>query len=187
MMEVSVPMKALATILKILRVLVGLTLVLALMFTVAFSGAFYNRVKVQLNRDHFVKTTFVVTGYSKDSHLESESEWLDGTINGKLERFVPDRPKGGWNKSGVSMAKQFPAGTEVAVLFAPNESSNLIQGESPRVRQFSTDFWQREDRFFKGLMFYMVIPLPALYLLYRFIRHQHRKALAAGETAPKQS
>lgn len=171
---------------RVLQRLCGVAIFAAFMFSWVWALPFYNRVSLYLHRAEYQPASFTVTEavYSPGDE-GGDSYWLEGTVRGRPERLVPTLGAASTPQSAADLAALYPQGTRLEVLYNPNATTSLIQGESLRVLHATPDLWEREDRLRRRLAPYVLVPVPAtltLYLLVWYANRRRRRLLAPPTT-----
>src|SRR5512133_2066013 len=170
------PANSLSRTRRLLQGVCGIFVLLAFMFSWLWAFTFINRITLLRHKDHYTPATFVVTGATYSKHDEGgDSWWLDGEVNGRKERLVPYLNKTPQNEA--SLLSDFPEGTHIEVIYDPDATETLVQGESLRVMQASSDFWERERKLRNRVAPVVLLPVPltlALYITVRFLNRRGR-------------
>ncbi len=167
---------------KAIQTLCGVAIFAALMFSWLWTLTFINRITILRHKDHYKPAIFVVTGAEYHRADEGgDSWWLKGDVNGREERLVPRLKLAPHNAEGFF--SQIPRGTRIEVIYDPDATGTLVQGESLRVIEASSDFWQREERLRNRLAAVVLLPGPlalGLYLTVRYLNGRAARVAASG-------
>ena len=69
----------------------------------------------------------------------------------------------------------YPKGTKIEVIYNPNATDMLVQGESLRVLVASSNFWQEEARLRRRLGLRVLVPVPLALAIYLTVRYANRR------------
>ncbi|HOW66357.1 MAG TPA: hypothetical protein P5186_24870 [Candidatus Paceibacterota bacterium] len=138
-----------------------------------------NRINIYRNREAYKPETFLVSG-AEYSHGDEggDSWWLTGTVAAREERFVPRLRGGSLPRSANDLLERYPKDTRIEVLYNPNVTETLVQGEFLRVLSAIPDYWQEEARLRYRLGVRVLVPVPltlVVYLAVRFVNRRHAK------------
>lgn len=162
---------------KIIQSLSGLAVFVAVCYSWLWTLSFANRLNIYRDRAAYKPETFTVSGAEYHRGDESgTSWWLTGTIATHAERFVPSLYEISSPRSAEDLLLHYPKGTKIEVLYNPNATTTLFQGESLRVLAATPDFWQEEARLRYQLGLRVLVPLPItliVYLAVRFVNRRH--------------
>jgi len=163
---------------RALQTLCALAVFFAFGFSWLWTFTYVNRVQIHKNKDKYKPETFIVTGaeYVTDSDGDP-TWWLNGTIKGRPERFIPDF-RGRSRPTNVSdLLGLFPKDSRVNVLYNPEASETIIQGETVRVLENRPHLWEQEDALRRKLAPRVLVPGPValvLYITVRLLNRRHR-------------
>jgi len=164
---------------KVIQFLCGLAVFVAFLFSWLWTLTFVNRVAIYRDREKYRPETYLVSRaeYYRDDE-DGDSWWLMGTIASREERFVPRLGNTPLPRSAEDLLARYPIGTKIDVLYNPDATETLIQGESLRVLAAAPDFWQREARHRHRLGLRVLVPVPvalAIYLTVRYVNRRHAR------------
>jgi hypothetical protein len=79
----------------------------------------------------------------------------------------------------------FPSGTKIDVLYNPDASEMISQGESLRVLEARANLWQEEANSTMRLGVRVLLPVPVTIAIYVFVRvaNHRRKGMKIEQTA----
>ena len=164
---------------KIIQSLCGFAVLAAIFFSWLWTLSFVNRVNIYRNREAYKPETFLVSGAEYHRGDEGgDSWWLTGTVASHEERFVPRLRGAPLPGSTGELIARYPKGTKIQVLYNPDATETLIQGESLRVLAATPDFWQEEARLRHRLGLRVLVPVPltlAVYLAVRYFNRRHAR------------
>jgi hypothetical protein len=157
---------------KAARIISGIAIFPAILFSFLFSLTLSNRIRICHNRDQYHPAVFAVDGavYHPAGHDGFDSYWLTGTVEGKAERFIPRFPQKFRPRSADALLDLHPRGSEIDVLYNPKETESIIQNETLRVVQRTPDFWQEQKRLRNKLLWFVLLPAPLTLAIHLFIR-----------------
>jgi lipopolysaccharide export LptBFGC system permease protein LptF len=164
---------------KIIQFLCGFAVLAAIFFSWLWTLSFVNRVNIYRNREAYKPATFLVSGaeyYRGDEG--GDSWWLTGTVTSHDERLVPRLRGAPLPRSAGDLTARYPKGTKIEVLYNPDATETLVQGESLRVLSATPDFWQEEARLRYRLALRVLVPVPltlAVYLAVRYVNRRHAR------------
>lgn len=160
---------------KIIQSLCGFAVLAAIFFSWLWTLSFVNRVNIYRNREAYKPETFLVSGaeYSRDEG--GDSWWLTGTVTSREERFVPRLRCAPLPRSAKDLIIRYPKGTKIEVLYNPDATETLVQGESLRVLSATPDFWQEEAKLRYRLGLRVLVPVPLMLAVYLAVRHVNRR------------
>lgn len=155
--------------------------VLVLIWAALFALPWWNRVAIHRNRANYRPATFLVSDAAYERGKRGTSYWLQGSIAGESERFVPPLADGAARpRNRADLLRQFPVGTKIAVLYNPSMTRALIQDETLRVKPDAPDFWQREARLRRSLTRMLFGPPAAGVAILVAVRWWWRRRLGGG-------
>jgi hypothetical protein len=171
------------TFLKVARVVSGFLVFAAIFFSFLFTFSLYNCFRIFKNRDCYYPATFeVVDAVFYPPSQDGDgfgSYWLTGAVENRPERFIPNFPAKFFPKNAEDLLAVYGRGTKVPVLYNPQETTTVIQGETLRVLPFASDFWSNEERRRNKLMGFVFLPVPLTLVVYLIIRRNHAGHLKA--------
>lgn len=105
------------------------------LFSFLLSLSAVNAYRIYSARHEYDSREFVVTGahYSKGSHDDSPSFWLEGTVDGQNERFISSRLRQLRPESTGEILAEYPVGTVIEVEYNPRFGTTIYQNETLRV------------------------------------------------------
>ena len=138
--------------------------------------SFVNRFNIYRNREAYKPETFLVSGAEyRRGHKGGDSWWLTGTVASREERFVPRMRGAPSDRSAKDLIARYPKGTTIEVLYNPDATEILVQGESLRVLAATPDFWQQEARLRHRLGLRVLVPVPLALTIYLAVRYVNRR------------
>jgi 4-amino-4-deoxy-L-arabinose transferase-like glycosyltransferase len=164
---------------KIIQSLCGFAVLAAIFYSWLWTLSFVNRINIYHNREAYKSETFLFSGaeYSRGDE-GGDAWWLTGTVAARDERFVPRLRGGSIPRSAKDLIERYPKDTKIAVLYNPDATETLVQGESLRVLSATPDFWQEEARLRYRLGVRVLLPVPlalAVYLVVRYVNRRHAR------------
>jgi hypothetical protein len=175
-----------------IQLLCGLAVVAALFYSWLWTLTFVNRVMIYRNREHYRPATFIVTGATYNVGEEGgDSWWLSGTVDGREERLMPVFERGKRPRSAGDLLARNPKGSTVEILYNPDATETLMQGETLRAIEMRPDFWEREAVLRHRLGVRVLVPVPVTLAIYLTVRFKNRRArreseVTAGEPSVRQ-
>jgi hypothetical protein len=165
-----------STLRKVTQRLLGIATCLAFGFSWLWALTFYNRLYIYTHKENYKPETFVVSKavYSHDDD-GADSYWLTGTVRWREERLVPHLPGAAIPRTADDLKRKFPKGTKIPVLYNPEATETLHQGESLRVLEYTPDLWEREARIRNRLAIFVLVPGPVMLTVYILIRRSNRR------------
>jgi hypothetical protein len=164
---------------KIIQTLCGFAVLAAMFFSWLWTLSFVNRVNIYRNREAYKPETFMVSGAEYHRGDEGgDSWWLTGTVTSREERFIPRLLGAPLPRSAEDLIARYPKGTRIEVLYNPEATETIVQGESLRVLAATPDFWQEEARLRYRLGLRVLVPVPlalAVYLAVRYVNRRHSR------------
>ena len=172
---------------KIIQSLCGFAVLAAIFFSWLWTLSFVNRVNIYRNREAYKPETFLVSGAEYHRGDEGgDSWWLTGKVASREERFVPRLRDAPSPRSAKDLTARYAKGTKIEVLYNPEATETLVQGESLRVLAATTDFWEEEARLRYRLGLRVLVPVPlalAVYLVVRYVNRRHARLHSQPNTA----
>jgi hypothetical protein len=170
----------------IVQTLAGFMVFVAVFYSWLFTLSFVNRIVIYLHRDDYKPAVYVVTGanYVNDSEF-GPAWWVTGDVGGREERFVPHMSKGTRPGSTEDLLQRFPRGTKIDVIYKPDASDMLSQGESLRVLEARPNLWQEEAKSTWRLGRRVLLPVQITFIIYTLVRvaNQRRRRMILGRAA----
>lgn len=161
---------------KIIQSLCGLAVLAAIFFSWLWTLSFVNRVNIYCNREAYKPETFLVSGAEYHRGDEGgDSWWLTGTVTSREERFVPRLRGAPRPHNAEDLIARYPKGARIEVLYNPDATETLVQGESLRVLAATPDFWQEEARLRYRLGLRVLVPVPLTLAVYLAVRYVNRR------------
>ena len=171
---------------RLARIISGLGIVAAILFSWLFALPLANRFRVYSNRDDYRREVFEVAGAEYDPSEGHGDYWLTGMVAGKEELMAPRVEPGVKISSSVDITSYYPSGTKIEVLYNPQETRTIMQGETLRVLHFKPGFWEEEKRLRHKLMWLVLLPVPlalAVFVTVRKLEARRAKGSAEEEQA----
>lgn len=165
--------------LSVLQFFLGAAAVCAFVVALLLSLSFINRILIYLDRENYKPEVYTVTEavFARASGMEGDTDayWLMGNVANRSERFVPSLGGQPRPRSAADLAKNFPPGAKIKVLFNSEMTDMLVQGESLRVKD-AQDFWKNEASARWKLGKLVCVPFPVTIALYFCVRYLNRRA-----------
>jgi hypothetical protein len=157
---------------KIARTIAGFCLFAAFIGTGAMSMSCINRLRIYYQREQYKPAVFFVDDaeFHPSQSAEGPTYWLNGTIEGRTERFIPEFPPNFSPTSAKDLLAIYPRAKRIDVLYNPAETETIIQGETLRVLQAKPNFWAEEEQLRNRLLLWVCIPVPATLMIYLVLR-----------------
>ena len=148
-----------------LRIICGVLLGLSAVWTFLLAFPAYNALQAVRNAGSYHEAEFVVSRlvYYEDPDPEgSDRWWAEGVVDGKSERYslgghLPHRPKSARDLSGM-----VKAGDRFRVLYNPEMTAVMIQGETLRVMPWTATLDADKMRLLRFFVYSSLVPLIAL-------------------------
>jgi hypothetical protein len=167
---------------KVIQFICGAAVILAFGFSWLFTLTFLNRVTIYHDREKYRPGTYVVTGAEYVHETEGgDTWWLTGTVTAREERFIPRLAGASSPRSAEDLLARYPKGTKIDVLYNPDATDTIMQGETLRVFAATPDFWQNEAKLRHRFGLRVLVPVPvtlAIYLTVRYVNRRHAKLLS---------
>lgn len=161
---------------QILQPCCGFAVFCAVFFSWLFTLSFVNRITIYRTQHQYKPATFVVKAAVYFRGDESgDSYWLEGTVFGQQERFVPDLAGVAFVHRPETLTLRYPPGTNIPVLYNPEATRTIVQNESLRVLDASPDVWEREAKLRRRLGMFVLLPVPTTLAIYMALRYVNRK------------
>lgn len=164
------------TLRKVIQSLFGIATCLAFGFSWLWTLTFYNRLYINTHKENYQPETFVVSNAEYSHHDEgADSYWLTGTVRSREERLVPHLRGSAIPRTADDLKLNFPKGTKISVLYNPEATETLMQGESLRVIENTPDLWEREAKIRNRLAIFVLVPGPVMLTAYILVRRSNRR------------
>ncbi len=152
------------------RIVAGVAIFVAVIFSWLWVFTLFNRFYLQFNRAQYQVESFLVTdAVYPSSRRGFRSLWLAGTVTGRSERVCPVLPPGVEPGNAEEILTIYPRASSISVLYNPAAPEILIQGETLRVLHFTPDFWSKENRLCVKLLCFVLLPVPITVGIYRYV------------------
>src|SRR5687768_17346907 len=115
------------------RIIAGVAVFLACIWSWLFLFPLYNRLRLYFKRDQYRVETFEVTGAVQLPVRKGfRPYWLTGTVKDHAEHLRPELPPTFKPARPEDLLSVYPVGSTVPVLYDPHAPEMLIQGEKLR-------------------------------------------------------
>jgi hypothetical protein len=153
------------------RVLICLAVLLSLIFGMTL----WNRIVIEQHRSGYHFSMFKVTGAHFEGYVDGTVDyWLTGTIGGHQEYFFPNFDGKRRPKSSTDLLEVYPKGTAIEVLYNPDLSESLINGETRRVIAAGSVYWEEESSKLRRSIVLTFCPLFVAIGFFLFVRRVNR-------------